>query len=67
MQTVKLAISEAVHEKKLNKKEMSLFVHTYVATGLFVLCQNYGESCIWSFPMKSEISLLNTKTLTSLH
>lgn len=52
MQTVKLAISEAVREKKKNqiKTEMSLFVHTYVATGLFVLCQSYGDPVLGPFP-----------------
>lgn len=50
MQTVKLAISEAVHEKKIKQKETSFFVHTYVATGLFVLCQSYGDPVFGPFP-----------------
>jgi len=51
VQTVKLAISEAVREKKNQiKTEMSLFVHTYVATGLFVLCQSYGDPVFGPFP-----------------
>lgn len=29
---------------------MSLFVHTYVATGLFVLCQSYGDPVFGPFP-----------------
>lgn len=51
MQTVKLAISEAVcGKKKSNKKEMSLFVHMYVAAGLLVLCQSYGDPVFGPFP-----------------
>lgn len=56
MRTVKLAISEAVHEKKSNKKEMSLFVHMYVAKGLFVLCQSYGDPVFGPFPWNLKLA-----------
>lgn len=52
MQTVQLAISEAVREKKKKeiKPEMSLFVHMHVAPGLFVLCQSCGVPVFGPFP-----------------
>jgi len=62
VQTVKLAISEAVREKKNQiKTEMSLFVHTYVATGLFVLCQSYGDPVLGPFPWNPKLASLIPK------
>lgn len=57
VQTVKLAISEAVcGKKKSNKKEMSLFVHMYVAAGLLVLCQSYGDPVFGPFPWNLKLA-----------
>lgn len=42
--------------KKSDKNEMSLFVHKYVATGLFVLRQSYGDPVFDPFPWNLKLA-----------
>lgn len=43
-------------EKKPDKNEMSLFVHEYVVTGLFVLRQSYGDPVFDPFPRNLKLA-----------